>query len=130
MAHTIDKVLTNPLVTVVERNDADQIYRFRLGELQQIITIRLNKRPNSHFIDYETSHVIKTPSQIGPYRASRLFGDTPASALAKAIGDFVSYYSISIKDGHSPSDDWLIAIFASPAFPAKDDAMPDDSRDA
>jgi hypothetical protein len=34
-----------------------------LGKLQQIITIRLNKRCNHHLIDYETSHVTKTPWQ-------------------------------------------------------------------
>ena len=62
MAHTIDEALTNPLITVVERNDADQIYQFQLGELKQIITVWLLKeKRNHHRVEYETSHVVKTP---------------------------------------------------------------------
>ena len=48
------------------------------------------------------------------------FGDTPASALAKAISDFTWYYKVAIEDGHSPSDDWLLPL---PAFASKDDVM-------
>jgi hypothetical protein len=107
MAYTIDEVLNNPLVTMVERNDADRIYRIRLGELNQVITIRLKKSVIITGIEYSTSHVIKTPPQDGPYQTSLPFGDTPVSALAKAIGDLTSYYRAAIKAGFRPSDDWL-----------------------
>lgn len=128
MAQTIKEVLANPLITVIEQNDAGQIYRFRLGILQPIICIRLHKRANQHFIDYETSHVIKTPWQIGPYRPCMPFADTPKGALAKAIGNFTWCYKVAVKDGHSPNDDWLLAICALPASPAQVDAMPVDPR--
>jgi hypothetical protein len=107
MAYTIDEVLNNPLVTIVERNDADRIYRIRLGELNQVITIRLKKSVIITGIEYSTSHVIKTPPQDAPYRTGSPFGDTPASALDKAIVDLTSYYRAAIKAGFSPSDDWL-----------------------
>lgn len=108
MAYSFDSALDDDLVTVVMRNDAMGIFEVRLGKLETPVTIDLGQFMDSDQTKFRVSHAIKTPVQIGPYRTSKPFGDYPAYALHRAISGLTDYYRQAVKEGHKPSEQWLV----------------------
>lgn len=108
MAWTIDKALDDELITVVSRNDSVGLFVILLGELETEITIELNRHLDSDMTKFQVSHAIKTPKQAGPYRTGAPYGDYPAYALHKAITGLTQYYKDAVKEGHKPTEDWLL----------------------
>jgi len=107
MAYTIktamrDESIDNPRKLISE-------YQFRLRDLSPAITIRLYKPVGGKGIEFEQSHYIKTPTQIGPYITSRKWGDYEAYALHLAITSITQYYKEAVSEGHVPNNSWLIA---------------------
>lgn len=108
MAWTIDSALDTDMIEVISREEANGIYRIRLGELRTVVTIRLKPMQRGRYTQFLQSHVIQTPCQATPYRTSRPFNDTPAAALHQAIGGLVSYYDEAVRAGHKPCEEWLV----------------------
>ena len=108
MAFTIDGVLESEFVTVIERNDDAGLYCVRIGTLATAVTIELRPAESGEMTEFVVSHAIHTPTQAGPYRTSLPFGDYPAYALHKAISGLTSYYRDAVRQGHQPSEDWLV----------------------
>jgi hypothetical protein len=108
LAWTIDSALGDRSISIDERNDAWGIYRFRVGDLKTIITIKLCRSPVDDETRYERSHDIETPTQIGPYSASHVFWDDPPNALYNAISGITEYYRQAVIAGHAPSETWLV----------------------
>ena len=108
MGYTFDEVLDNGLVEVIERNDEMGVFVVRVGSLETPVTIELGRFMNSERTKFTLSHVIKTPLQAGPYRTSLPFGDDPGYALHRAIDGLASWYKQAVKEGHEPSEDWLV----------------------
>jgi len=61
-------------------------------------------------IEFSASHAIKTPTQIGPYRTSNRFADSPGYALHKAISGLTNYYREAVNAGYEPAESWLVKI--------------------
>jgi len=86
----------------------DNTFYIFLGSLKTEISITLSYDDQRIGINFELSHVIKTPIQIGPYRPSRPWGDDPGYALFLAITSLTQYYDDAIKNKHMPEENWLI----------------------
>jgi hypothetical protein len=108
VAWTIDSALDDSSISIEERNDAWGLYRFSVGDLKTIITIKLCRSPVDDKTRYERSHDTHTPTQIGPYNSSRLFWDDPPYALHNAISGITEYYRQAVSAGHAPSETWLV----------------------
>lgn len=109
MPYTLENVLRDDTITVIERDDDRGLYKFRLGELTPVVTIILYRSLISEETRYERSHAIKTPLQAGPYHQSRLFWDDPAYALHQAIDSITQHYKDAVSEGYTPLDSWLVA---------------------
>ncbi len=110
MSHTIESALDDDLVTVIERNDDLGEYVIRLSELETIVTVRLARFMTSNRTRFETSHVVKTPSQGAPYYTNERIGEYPAHALRKAVHSLTLYFRIAMNEGHTPQEDWLVKV--------------------
>lgn len=108
MPHTIDDALSDPLVTVVERDDEIGWYTIRLGDLKTNVSIDLGRLQTSDRTKFRTSHVIHTPLQNDAYRTSLPFADYWAYALHRAISGLTDYYNQAVAKGHTPSENWLV----------------------
>src|ERR1700730_6270647 len=75
---------------------------------RKLVTIDLGRVMDSDETKFRVSHAIKTPMQIAPYRTSIPVADYPAYALHKAITGLTDYYRDAVKNGHKPSEQWLV----------------------
>ena len=108
MDYSFDSVLDDDLVAVVEQNDELGYFCIRIGTLQTHVIVELERHTTSDRTKFSVSHAIKTPLQHGPYRTSLPFGDTPVSALHKAVSGLTMYYRQAVNAGHEPREDWLV----------------------
>lgn len=83
-------------------------HQFTLEGIPRTITIRFYDDPDIGGVSFEQSHYIQTPLQIGPYRTSRPWNDNFDLAFHQALSGFKQYYNIAIKEGHVPSESWLV----------------------
>jgi hypothetical protein len=107
MPVTIDEILRDDLIEVVDRDDELGSYAIKLGSLQTVVSIELGRFRSSDQTKYNVSHAIKTPTQIGAYRTSRPLADSWELALSRAISGLTMYYREATRAGHEPSEDWL-----------------------
>lgn len=103
-----DSALDDDLIEVVERMDEMMHFAIRLGDLDEMIFIDLGRMASSDETKVFQSHAIATPSQAGPYRTSRPYYDDPEYALSTTISALTDYYRQAVRDGHEPSEDWLV----------------------
>lgn len=105
------EALSNDHVTVVDVDAANRVFRFRLGQLNTVVMVRVSKRRVASVAgrpyQYTASHALHTPKLAAPYRSSHPYGDTPEATLAKAVEDLVWFYGPAVRDGHEPSETWL-----------------------
>ena len=106
--HSFADALENDLVTVVTSDERSRTFRIRIGILATVVTIRVAHRRTNGMYEYTPSHAIHTPEQFAPYYTSVPYGDTPADALAKALSDFTTFYSVATRLGHVPAESWLV----------------------
>lgn len=92
-------------------------YSFWLKGIPVEISVMLSINPLRGGFNFKLSHYIKTPSQIGPYRPSRPWGDSKDYALNLAISAITQYYKEAIKEGYVPSNEWLHPSQPSPDPP-------------
>lgn len=86
-------------------------YHFRLNKISDIkIKIRLFKYIgiNDENVHFETSHFILAPNKAGAYTTSRTSEATEEIALERAISIITEPYDSAIREGYTPSTDWLI----------------------
>jgi hypothetical protein len=107
MVWTIDSVLSDELIKVTERDDAEGRYLFRVGVLQTVISVKINRLNNGH-ASFSRSHNIRAGNQAGPYRETRPEWDDEAYALHTAIEGITFYYKKAIGEGHPPVESWLV----------------------
>ena len=108
MSHTFDSVLDDELITILERNDSYGYYLIKIGELEESISIELGRMVDRNDTKFWVSHSIHTPLQMGPYRTSKPYDDSPAYALHRAIRGLTEYYREAVKQGHVPNSSWLV----------------------
>jgi hypothetical protein len=108
MPFNFDNALDDELVTVLLRDESTGLFVIRIGELQQEIEIQLGREMDNDGTHFRVSHAIHTPVQAGPYRTSRPWGDDPPYALSQAVSGLTMYYRQAIKEGHQPTDGWLV----------------------
>lgn len=106
MAWTIEEALTDDAIERAEKTN--QGYSIWLEGIPIEISISLSVNPAKGGFNFHLSHHIHTPSQIGPYNPSRPWGDDEAYALHLAVTAITRYYNQAIKEGHKPSDSWLV----------------------
>jgi hypothetical protein len=58
--------------------------------------------------EFELSHYMHTPKQLGPYLPSAPYTSDPNSAMRRAVSALTMYYNEAVKTGLTPSDDWLV----------------------
>ena len=80
-----------------------------LKQIDKEIKIQLSENFSEGGTNYHLSHAIKTPEQMSAYISSREWGDYPAYALHMAVTSITQYYNIAIRNGHTPSGDWLVS---------------------
>lgn len=103
----IDEVLKSNLISVIERDDGAGLYRFRIGRLHTVVTVNI-RRLDGGFVEYASSHGIKTPEQSDAYFSSNTNSRDWASALEKAIKDLVVDYRAAVVKGFEPEESWLV----------------------
>ena len=108
MAWTFDNALEDDDITVIERDDSRGDYAIQVGELETIVTIELRRTLDGKYVEFRTSHAIKTPTQAGPYRTSRPFDDEAPYALHRAVDGITNFYRQAVNDGHTPVESWLV----------------------
>lgn len=93
----------------IEKYKATQIgYSFWLKGISTEIKVVLSVNGEQGGFNFHTSHVIKTPKQIGSYHTSRPWGDDAGYALLLAVTSITQYYEEAVKDGLQPDAAWLI----------------------
>ena len=108
MLPTLDNALVDDLVHVLKRDDQAGRYTITIGELKTPVEIRLHPRPTSYWVDFETSHCIRTPGMRQPYRPSAKYGDGAAPALQRAISSIKTSYEEAVNEGFEPNEAWLV----------------------
>jgi hypothetical protein len=86
-------------------------HRFSLPGILTIIKVRIYRQLKAQSdmrFEFETSHLIHTPEQIGPYSPSAPWCDDADYALHRAVESIVSYYKAAVRNGHKPSVNWLV----------------------
>jgi hypothetical protein len=86
-------------------------HRFNLPDIPTSVRVRIyrhHKGPDDSRFAFETSHLIHTPEQMGPYSPGAPWYDDPQYALHRAVDSIVSYYRAAVSKGHVPSADWLV----------------------
>lgn len=106
--YTIDDILGDPLLTVVDRHDEMGSFAIKIGKLQTVVFIELGRFRIDKTTKFHVSHAIHTPKQAGPYRTSKPFDDDWEYALHRAVTGLTSYYNEAVKAGHVPSESWLV----------------------
>ena len=105
MPWTIDEALNDEAIERIERTNSG--YSFWLKGIPIEVSVVLSINPVRGGYNFNLSHFIKTPSQAGPYRPGRPWGDDEAYALHLAVTAITQYYNQAVKEGHSPSEEWL-----------------------
>lgn len=80
----------------------------RFGDLQTVVRFRFYREPGCDGVWWDQSHHVHTPSQAGPYRTSRPWGDDLEYAVSLAINGIRSYYEQALHEGHTPQEAWLV----------------------
>jgi hypothetical protein len=106
MAWTIDSALEDEAIERVERTEEG--FSIWLKGIPVEIKISISFNGVRGGFNYQLNHAIKTPEQIGPYRSSKPWGDDVAYALHKAVTAITQHYNIAVKNGHEPSESWLV----------------------
>jgi len=84
-------------------------YQFFVGELPQMVAVRLYESLDRSWIEFEQSHFINTPLQIDAYRTNAPYGDNEDDALRLAVGFcLVQWYEQAVREGHQPDESWLV----------------------
>lgn len=93
----------------LEKFEATQSgYSFWLKGIPVEIKVVLSATGDRGGFNFQTSHVIKTPNQIGPYHPSRPWGDDAGYALYLAVTSITQYYEEATKAGLKPEAAWMI----------------------
>lgn len=107
MPWTIEAALSGAAVAKSKATQSG--YSFWLKGLPTEIEVVLSINGERGGFNFQTSHVIHTPKQAGPYHPSRPWGDDAAYALHQAVTSITQYYEEAIKAGLKPNAEWLIA---------------------
>jgi hypothetical protein len=84
-------------------------YQFFIGELPQMVAVRLYESLDTNCIEFEQSHFINTPLQIDAYRTSAPYGGNEDDALRLVVGFcLVQWYEQAVREGHQPDESWLV----------------------
>jgi hypothetical protein len=105
-----DEVIENPRKSAEYSLEDNQIseYQFNLRDIDAVlITIRLYKSIDGERVKFEQSHYFDTP-RLGPYGTDNPWGDYEAHALRRAARTFTEPYKEAVRQGKSPSEDWLV----------------------
>jgi hypothetical protein len=117
MSMTIDAVLQNPLIAVVDRDDSSGYVCFRLGALKTAIEVWVTWRSEFEKFVFTQSHAIQARGQDAPYWTSRPYNDSSALALDQVISGLCRHYKWAIQDGHAPEETWLVPPGAEHGWP-------------
>jgi hypothetical protein len=79
-----------------------------LIDIPQMIKIRIYRNLHGDAFMFTQSHFIQTPDQMSPYTTSVPGGSTEEEALRRAIATIMTYYSLAVRGGHTPSNEWLV----------------------
>ncbi len=94
----------------IEVNCAGTVFRFRIGILWKIITIRLRQDARGRW-EAQCSHVIQTPLQQAAYYSFRMPDRDKDYTLLQAVTAISMFYAQAIEAGCTPSEDWLRPFF-------------------
>jgi hypothetical protein len=108
MAVSIQRALDSALITVVKADKNRGIFKIKIGELNTVVTIKFFFDDITEMWRFEQSHVIKTPSQSGPYRPGIRRGLYRGALLLKAITGFTMFYRMAEREGFKPKQKWLM----------------------
>jgi hypothetical protein len=92
-----------------EFDEQMNVFRFKIGSLPQLITIRIWQNEFGEW-DFSRSHAIKTPEQDFCYWELRSC-DTREDALWHAVTGISHYFRYAIEVGCKPRTDWLQSAF-------------------
>lgn len=107
MPWTIESALEDDAIEHSETTEAG--YSFWLKEIPVEVRVALSVNPARGGFNFHLSHYINSPSQLGAYRPSRLWGDDKAYALHLAVKAITQYYNQAVQGGHKPSQKWLVS---------------------
>ena len=96
---------------IVEPGALVSEHRFTLPGIPTMIRVRVYRQLKAQGdmrFEFETSHLIHTPQQIGPYSPSAPWSDDAQYALRRAVESIVSYYKAAVRNGHEPDANWLV----------------------
>jgi hypothetical protein len=87
-------------------------YRVNFHDLRTPITITLWHEPSCDHIAVAYSHLIKTPTQIGPYAPDYLkaydASDSTDAIVSRLVSIMDSFYQEAVNAGHVPSESWIV----------------------
>ncbi|EGQ7642063.1 hypothetical protein O1C99_003575 [Vibrio cholerae] len=106
MSWTVERALDEQAIEKCTlRNDGVSLW---LKGIDREIKITLSVNLVSGGVNFHANYAIKTPEQISAYIPSREWGDDQAYALHLAVTSFTQHYDFAVKNGHKPSNGWLI----------------------
>ena len=99
MSWNFDEALEDELLHDVSCDRSRGTFEFRVGELEEVITIELGRFMDGDQTKFRISHAIKAPWQRDAYRSSRVFDDDPVRALRRAINCITFDYRQALEKG-------------------------------
>lgn len=108
MSWTIEDALNDDDSAIEKTEITNSGYSIWLKSIPIEIRITLSTNPLHGGFNFDLSHHIHTPTQIGPYHPSRPWGDDEAYALHLAVTAITQFYKQAVDAGHKPSKSWLI----------------------
>jgi hypothetical protein len=108
------KVLNDPLIKVVHRDNVGSSCLVRIGCLRTIVRYYIRKLPETGYVICYCSHQLNTPlackTKAPGIHLRHIKTYDPAYALYKAVNYMLSEYREAIRVGHAPSEDWLVRV--------------------
>jgi hypothetical protein len=110
---TFNRVLANPLITVLSRDNEKGIFRVQVGIVAVAITIVVIRLDDRTYVTTQ-DYAIKTDLQAGPYRVRYATYEIPGEALDAALETYCFYYGLAVRHGHRPKPGWFVPIALKP----------------
>jgi hypothetical protein len=104
---TISQALSDPMFTVVSREEIPGIIKFKFGKIPAVITVKIWKLDDDRYT-LDSSHGIRAARQKAAYWVCHGKYASPGEALDDFRSKFHTFYASAVRQGFRPSNKWLV----------------------
>ena len=102
------EILDDPLIKVLDKDEAEGVFDIRLLPLKTRITIDVGLCEVARQPRFLMTHAMHTPIQAFPHKSGNVYASTRRSALNKALLYLTMHYKMALNKGYKPKESWLV----------------------